>query len=279
MQRQHGQHRRQRVADHVVHQDAARAEALGAGGADEILAQRVEHRGAGHAEDHRGQPLADGDGRQGEQQQVLAGALREGHVAARRHDSQHLREDQHQQRADHEDRQGQQEGGDAGADAVEGPAPVQRRPGAGGYAEDDGEHGAGEDQLQRARQAQRDLLRHRIVIDQGGAQVAAQQPGEEAAVLRHQRQVEAQALAQLRHRRRIGGNAAGGKQQLRRIARHEVQGHEDDAGHHPDQGERDAGAAQDPEHQPKLTSSSVAPDSKVSAPGRLVKPWTFLSIA
>ncbi len=183
LQPEQGDHRIQGVSEHMHDERPPRRQALGAGRADIVMRQRVEGRGPGHAEHHGRQPLGDGDGRQGEELEVLPRVLREGDIATGRHQAQRLRQQQHQQRPDHEDRHGEQERRDPGGDPVEGAAAMDRGIDAGGHADHDRDQGPREDQFEGPWQAQRDLLGDRIVVDQRAAEVTPRQPREEMAVL------------------------------------------------------------------------------------------------
>ena len=140
-------------------------------------------------------------------------------------------------------------------------------------AENHRDQRAGEDQFQRARQPERDFLQNGVVIDERGAEIAPHQAGEEPAVLRQQRLVETELLAQLRDRRRIGHGARTRQEQFGGIARHHVEGHEDDRRDEPRRQQREQGATGEPgrAHEKKVCSSML-PEELDRAPGRLTKP-------
>uniref|UniRef100_A0A1I8AW89 ATP synthase beta subunit n=1 Tax=Steinernema glaseri TaxID=37863 RepID=A0A1I8AW89_9BILA len=76
LQADHRKHRDQRVAQAVHEHHPCRRQALGPCGADVVLAQHFEHRGAGHACDHRQRDGAEHDGRQDQvHQRVLERAF------------------------------------------------------------------------------------------------------------------------------------------------------------------------------------------------------------
>ena len=87
---------------------------------------------------------------------------------------------------------------------------------------------AAKDQLQRARQPQRDLLRDGMIVEQRTAEIAFQQTADIAEILRQDRPVEAELLAQFHHRGGIRRDAALGEQQFGRIAGDEVNDQEDE---------------------------------------------------
>ncbi len=159
---------------------------------------------------------------------MLAGVLREGHETARRHQTKRLRQQEDQQRPDDEDRHGEQERGDPGGDAIKGAAAMDRGIDAGGHADHERDQRPRQDQLQRARQPEPDLLDDGIVVDQRGAEIATRQSRQELAVLDQDRPVEPELLAQLLHRGRVGHRAGGREQQLGRVPRHHVQRQEHD---------------------------------------------------
>ena len=166
MQRQHRHHRHQRVAQHVVQQDARAdhrplARAVRTKSRSETSSTAV----ARHAEHHRGETNADGERRHRQQAEMPRGILRERHVAARRHPVQVLRENQHQQRAEHEHRHREREcrqrrrRGDRtrrrGRIAANSPA---------GMPSDHRDDRRSNDQFERARQARGDLAGDRRAI-------------------------------------------------------------------------------------------------------------------
>ncbi len=140
-------------------------------------------------------------------------------------------------------------------------ARVRRRAHADGDADGGREDGGGDDQLQRARQAQRHLLGDRRAVLQRHAEIAAHEAGQIVPVLHVDRRVEAQLLPQRGDGGGVRRGAPGGEEQLGRIPRHQVQEQEDDGRHQPHHEDGDA----DPlshigEHQSIAVSSSVRPE-------------------
>src|SRR4051812_29463855 len=93
-------------------------------------------------------------------------------------------------------------------------------------------------------------------------------------ILVEQRAGEAHALAQFGDRLPRRRGAAAGEEELGRIAGHEVEQEEDDADDDVEQRRRDKAALRDVADQAMPVASSMKPEKKVSAPGRLRKPWT-----
>ncbi len=205
---------------------------------------------------------------------MLSGIAGERHEAAGRRQPQHLGEHKNEQRAEHEHRDRKQHRRHRRHDAVEAAAAMHRRIDAGRHADEERQQGRGEDQLERARQPQRDLGCDRIVVDQRAAEIEPHQAGREIAVLRQDRPVEAEARAQLGDRGRIGHRAAARQQQFGRIARHQMQHEEDDRCDQPREEQRPRQAAREEDHPAILVSASMNPEDSVSAPGRLAKPST-----
>ena len=82
-----GQHRDQRVAERVPAQRLAAGQPLGAGGADEVLAERVDQRRAHHPRQDRGLRQRQRDRRQGQRLQARRGARRPSRESRRRRTS------------------------------------------------------------------------------------------------------------------------------------------------------------------------------------------------
>ena len=104
----HRQHRQHRVLERVALEDERLHQALGARGADVVLAQHLEHRGAGHAGGHRRVAVADGEGGPDELEHVLPRVDPEGRVD---HGRQPV--ENHEQRQDHQDAEPERRRGDA----------------------------------------------------------------------------------------------------------------------------------------------------------------------
>jgi len=84
-----------------------------------------------------------------------------------------------------------------------------------GQSEQHGNQAGGKDQLQRTRQPQRDLVGDGMIVKQRTAEIAFQQAADIAEILREERPVEAELLAQFHHRGGIRRDAALGEQEFR----------------------------------------------------------------
>ena len=180
----------------MAQHDAAAAQPLGAGGADVIGAQHVDHRRAHH-------PAVPARPQQAERQR-RQDQMGEGAVAADGEPAQLDREDIKQQQADHELRGGHRQERADHQRLVGQPPARQRGHDAHGdaqsqFAEDRGNH-----QQQGGRQARGDQFRHFGLLQIAAPHVALHQPAQVAPVLHHERLIEAQLLADVFHRLRRG---------------------------------------------------------------------------
>ena len=201
----------------MAQQRLARAQPLGAGGADIVLAQRLDQGRAQHARQDRG--LRQGQRDAGQDQRPQRGQrMIPAREAARRQPAQVHRKDQDQQHREPEVRQ-------RDADLRPG---HQRRVGdpavTGGRQGSDGK-GDRHRQCQRhQRQGQRDLhpfqdhAAHRRLVGQALAQVAGQDAAQPARVAQRPGQVQAHLLAQ---RGQGVGLRAGAQHEAGRIPRHQ----------------------------------------------------------
>src|SRR4029079_18066109 len=85
LQTHDGDNGNERIAEGVADDDDAFAQALGPGGADVVLAQRLEHGGAGEAHDAARQGAAENDGGHGQHLYVGDRVIGKGDVGDRRH--------------------------------------------------------------------------------------------------------------------------------------------------------------------------------------------------
>jgi hypothetical protein len=132
------------------------------------------------------------------------------------------------------------------SDPVELPAPADRGVDPGGNANHDRHQRPAENDLQRARQTQRDLADDGIIVDERGAEIAPEQTGEEAAILRQDRPVEAELVSEFGDCGGVGRDPTGREQEFGRVARHNMQRHEHDRGDDPGQEQRGQDAAGEP---------------------------------
>ena len=239
---------------------------LGPGGADVILAQHLQHGGAGHARDHRQRDRSERDGRQDQMAEGRGeGALLVGEQRVDGHESgdaveiivqrdapgdrrpaeiEGEGEDQHQ--APDEDRQGIARHGHAHDHMVEGRIALHPRQHAGGKAEDDREEHGADRELERRREEVEELRQDRAMGDQRDAEIAVQHIADIVGELDIKRAVEAHLMQQL-------GMACGcdsplAHPDLHRIARDEMdqdESQEDD----PEEGRDDQAEAGEDESE------------------------------
>src|SRR5947208_16525379 len=126
----------QRVAERVVEGHPALGQPLGAGRADVLASEDVEHRRARHAGDHRRRRRPQRERRQRHRQEIDGRAVRERHPLERRHPAEVDREEQDQHGPLPEGGQGETERGDHADHAVSHTATPHRR----GRAERDADH-------------------------------------------------------------------------------------------------------------------------------------------
>ena len=246
-------------ADH-----AQRREPLGAGGADVILAQHLQHRRARHPRHHRQRIGAQHDGWQ---DQVLRGGP-EGALVAReqridqqepggrldvvlhRDPARHRRqpeldrEQQDQQQAPPEDRH--RVAGERGRHhaVVEHRIAAHRRDDARRNAQQQREDDCAERQFDGGGEQREELAQHGFLRDQRFAQVAMQHPPDVDTVLHQHGPVQAVFLEQLRVPRGVDAALAG--QRLDRVAGHQPD-QEERQQRHPDEGRDDQRQARENE--------------------------------
>ena len=221
----HGDDRQNGVLQRVMIIDRSLGGALGAGGADIILPQDLQHRGAGDAHGQRRAAEADRHRRHGVDRERLGPGLRV------RIEDRHRAEQRHRR---HQDQQAEPERGQrqsAQADHAQGVV----EPRALLHRADDAERNADrgrEQQRQprkprRDRNARQDFLQRRLLGHVGIAEIAVQQAADPVQILHDDRLVEAELLLQIGL---VGGiDIAGGvKQDVDDIAGHDAQQHEDD---------------------------------------------------
>ena len=220
-----------------------------------------------------------------QQQQMLSGDCARTARSRRPAPAQLLREHEHQQRAHHEHRHRRAPGRHAASDAIECAARAHRRKQPAGRPMSSASSARGHDQLEGARQAQRDLARR------PDSRRSANGRDRRAADRRHAVDTASRigrsrpsCVAQLRDRGRIGRDPALGKQHFGRIARHHLDrqkhdGRDDQTRISATAIRYAASARRSISAHPIDVSSSVIPEAKVSAPGRLWNPSTFFFMA
>ena len=219
-------------------QHAALAHALGARGADEVLAHDGHRLGPDEAGETGDVEQGQGQHRQDEiVQPVPEAALADGLQPAGRKPAEPDREDEDQNEREPEGRRGA-----AGeAEQVDGVI-VQRvgpgrRPDAERYRDGGGEQEADAHEQQGAREMRAHDLQHRPAVAAGKSQVAAQRRAQPVPVALADRQVEAVEGAQPRGvgRRQL---RVGGDHDVDRIARHQPDQGVDQEGHDRDDRQR-----------------------------------------
>ena len=110
---------------------------------------------------------------------------------------------------------------------------LERGEGAGRHSEEQGEKSRRADELQSTWQSKRDFLRYRVLVLQRSAEISLSRRAEVAQVLRRERAVKTEPLAQFLDRRGVRRHPSLRQQQLRRIARNKVDDQEDERGDDP----------------------------------------------
>ena len=219
--------------------DEARPHALGAGGADVVLAHHLEQRGAHHAGGDRGVAIADRGGGPDRHGQVGDRVLPERHVADLGQPVEQRQQRQNDQHAQPERRDGKARDRHHPHDVIDPGVAVKRRDGAEGDGDEHGDEARHQGDLEGDRHADGDLLGDRLAGPQRLAEVEAGEAGHVVEELRVERLVEPQALA-LGLDRLLGDGGAVGAQ----LHHHDV------AGHHTDEEEHgDGNADQRRDHQ------------------------------
>ena len=234
--------------------DGALAEAAGAAGRDERLAQHVQHGRACDARDERRLHDAQRERGQRERAQRAEPAGLERHVAGHGKPAQPHREDQDQQQAEEKVRDRDADERARHQRLVGRPIVVTRRHHAGRHAERDGDQGRVEGQQDRRLGAIHDRLQHRTAQEDRLAEVAPRQPPVPAEELDVKGRVEAQLALDARDvvRARVGAGDDRG-----RIAGGEVDQHEGDGGDDEDDGNERQQAPRDVRlHAPGVTSTA-----------------------
>ena len=237
----HGDDRHRGVAQRMTQQHAALGNALGARGADIILAEHVEHRRAGHARDQRDVDERQRAGRQDESLEVGAEAVIDAAIALHRQPAQVDGEDLDQHITDHEHRHREADHRQPHHEAVDPAAVLPRRDDAKRHRDHDGEDDGRHRDRDRRLDALADHLQHRHVRDQRHAEIAVQQladPGEELGVERLVQPERGADALQLLRRSIIAGENRGG------IARRQPQQQEHEQRHHAHHGDGGEHAAE-----------------------------------
>ena len=150
----HGGDRHRRVGQRVAHQHAQLGQPLGARGADVVLAERFQHRGARDARDQRDVDHRQGDGRQDQVVQERPEAVGDAPIALHRQPAELERHDPDQDVGEHEHRHREAQHREAHQRAVE---PAAEAPG-GDHAERDRDHHREHDGQRGERQRRLEAL-------------------------------------------------------------------------------------------------------------------------
>ena len=185
MQRQDGHHRHQRIAQHVMQEDARRRQALGARRADVVALDTSSTEARVMRNTIAARPSAMVTAGIESRVRCCRGDLRERDVAAGRRPAQGLREDQHHQRADHEDRDGEREARRRSSRPDRrSAAPTAANSPAGNPMSTARSAAAAISSSVRGRRCA--ISRDRVSIDERSAEIAAQQAPHAAPVLRRE---------------------------------------------------------------------------------------------
>ena len=210
-------------------------EPLGAGRADVVLLQNLEHGRTGDARDQRDIDRAERDRRQDQVLEPGPDPLGDRRVALHRHPVELEREDVGEQVADHEDRDREAEDRETDNGAVD---PGSGLPGC-DHAERHGDHHREDQRQHHQRQGrldpQGDQLRNRQRGEDRGAEIALQHPEEPFAEADQIGAVEPEALADALD---IGGRGLVAGDDGRRVARRDIEEREDEQRHESHDGDR-----------------------------------------
>ena len=210
VERDHGRHRDERVAQGVHVEHPPRRQSLGPGQPDVVRVQHVQHRGPlvpapgrvgdqGQRDDRQDRVLDHVDGHvpeAGDPRRVLADGVEHGVADAliEVHGQEILEQD-----GEHEDRSREEHVGQARGQVVDDAVLPHRADHADDDAEDDGDQGRRDHHLQRDHQA-REHLRSDGLAGRGRAEVALEEAGQPRPVPLQQRLVEVQLQAGRRDR-------------------------------------------------------------------------------
>ena len=182
--------RRQRVAHGVLEDDRAFGKALGAGGADVIAFQHLQHGAAGVPHQDRGDGVAEHEGRHDGGGEAGAPVFGQRHIARRRQPAEFDREQEDQHDAEPEIRRRDAPQREQIGAVVPGRALLHRRHDAGGDADQERDHDRHRRQLHCHRQLLRDQLAHRHLDAQRLAEVARQHALDPVDILHRDRLIE-----------------------------------------------------------------------------------------
>ena len=181
-----GDHRQQCVSEHVPQDHPHGMKALGAGGAHVVLANHIEHAGAGQPDDERRVRGRERDGRQQQVAQVGEASLAEDRGIARaRQPAQRGREDQYQVQAHPEGRNRRREHGGARQALVEPASVADRGHHSNRKSEDDDPHHRHEGQQDAGLQPVDDQIQHRGLKEDRLSEIAPGDGLEPSQVLGH----------------------------------------------------------------------------------------------
>ena len=174
-------------------EDAPFRHALGARGADVVLVDDLEHRGAHETAPHRGLDQRQHHGRRDQMmQQVEEGAVANRVPVARRQPAELDREDVDGDEAEPEGRDRQRDHGADGGERIEQRIAAQRAKDADPAAEQHRDDSRRRHQLQRGAEMRGDHRQHRLAVAIGLAPITPHHAAEPVEILDRQRPIEAE---------------------------------------------------------------------------------------
>ena len=208
--------------------------ALGAGGADVVLVEHFQQRGADHARDHGAVAVADRHRRPDELREIGERIDIDRRERDRRQPVEQREQGEHDQHAEPERRDRQAADRQNPDHIVDPGIAEQRGQRAHRNGEQDRDHGRHQGDLQRQFEPQRDLLHHRPLGPHRLAEVELRHADHPLAELDEQRLVEAESLALQLDRLLRDAAAVAAQLDLDDVARHDAQ-HEEHEHRHADQ--------------------------------------------
>src|SRR5215470_3323817 len=269
---QHGDDRIDGVLEHVARDHRALGQPLGAGGADVVLADDLEHARSRETRQGGGRGGAEGDGGQHEMPQHVGhpAAVGRAHPARgkpaeleREHD------DQHDARPEH----GQAHSGDshAHAHAIEPRVLLHRGDNAGDQAEENGDDERARGEEQGGLEAQEHLGQHGAPEGNGAAEIAARHLADPVQVLDDERLIEPEVTAETFH---VFLGRLGAEHDGSRVSRGQVQDGEDQHRDPEEDGDSEQQALEGVGGKPAAPYCSHTCDSTRSKFGWSLKPCT-----
>ncbi len=225
LQADDGDHGDERVRHRMPPQRGAASEPLGARRADEILAQRLQHRGAGDAREDRRLRQGEREGGQDQRAEARPGAAIPAGEAARRKPREMHGEQQDQQDAEPEIRHRDADLRHAHRGDIARLAAARGGEHAGRNRDRGREHDRQQSERQAHQHALSEQLAHRHAVGVARAEIAAQQAEHPGEIAVPDRQIEAELVAQ--RGQRVGLRARA-EDDLRGIAGQHLQHQEHD---------------------------------------------------